>query len=48
MDNYNDATLLQQSFFNIMSAKQYSFQQGVDAKLKAIAESLGVKFKKKK
>jgi len=46
VSNINEGTLLQNAFLNIMSAKKYSFLQGLDIKVKALAEANGVKFKK--
>ena len=46
VSNMNEGTLLQNAFLNIMSAKKYSFLQGLDIKVKALAEANGVKFKK--
>lgn len=46
VESYADATLLQQAFLNMMSAKAIGYEQGIDVKLKAIAESMGVKFRK--
>ena len=46
MDNLQDATLTQQAFLNIMSVENLTHELKVETYLKAIAEALGVKFKK--
>ena len=47
MPKYKDCTLLQQTFFNLMSSYDINYRETLDVKVTAIAEALGVKFKKK-
>ena len=43
--NYDDCTLFQQHFLALMAAEEINLMTGIDTKLKAIADVLGVKFK---
>lgn len=45
-DNYVDCTLYQQIFLGLMAAEDINFERKIEGTLRAIAESLGVKFKK--
>ena len=44
-DNYNEATLFQQTFLSIMAVEDVNHDLKVESYLKALCESMGVKFK---
>ena len=46
VNNLCDATMLQQTFLNMMAAESVSHDLKVETYLKALCESMGVKFKK--
>ena len=43
--SYEDCTVLQQYYISSMAAYDVNYSKNIDLKLKAIAESMGVKFK---
>ena len=45
VDNYRDATLLQQSFLSLMAADDIRFDLKVENYLRALCEAMGIKFK---